>query len=681
MKGLILILLISILHFSIAAVVLDPTQVTLFVNGFLQDQFGKDDRIFTGGVITVIQGDTVIHNSGFGTRNPKGDPFATNTIFPCASVSKLLTATMFMQDVEQGRVSLTTPVLDAVPDMKKSLTYRHGRWCGFVPGGCNDKRHELQMWHLMTHTGGIDEASLALFIHGSSEHRDLSDFLTAWFPPIIREPGKTVSYSNHGVALLGYVSQELGGEPFDDLVKTRILGPLGMTKSSFRWWELPEEDIAVGQTMNGAALKVHPAWNLSPAGNLYSTAEDLTRFMRMHFRDGELDGTRIIDAATAQTMHTSSWRPATHPSVKGACLQFYEASHNGNAWIQHGGDFWGSSSLFAMNLENKIGVIINYNQMGGPFRTDFMEQFNKQFLTEHAPAPTDTRPAVSTTRKIGWGLPGLVYLRPTRMPHGTFQRGLFTILQSALSIALETADGTLILAPEAVQVAEGPTVWAPAAVGPDDIAVTFIEEDGGYLAVSIMMLEIASWVGHPVLIVCACQMCYGCVCLTPLVNMFLALFAYRHRKPAHVMFVNGQTKAIPHAPSPDPTPGKAPRRPHWALPVHIAAVSTQVIAAWLVFMTYILVAGAMFWPDDELSAGLQRMLYRVPIAARVGLMLPLLAMSLTLAGCAASCVTVVVSKVSWWWMGAWVSFGVCFWAMMAHMWQWNLIGPTFPTYD
>ena len=98
-------------------------------------------------------------------------------------------------------------------------------------------------------------------------------------------PGRAFSYSNSGYALAGLALQEAEKKPFADVMRARVLDPLGMTRTTFRPTEAMTWPLAVGHRRDkeGKFTVVRPLANdarLWPAGTLYSSANEMARFAR-----------------------------------------------------------------------------------------------------------------------------------------------------------------------------------------------------------------------------------------------------------------------------------------------------------------------------------------------------------------------------------------------------------------
>jgi CubicO group peptidase (beta-lactamase class C family) len=353
-------------------VALTAEDVDAWLDGYMPYALQTGD--IAGAVVAVVKDGKVVTERGFGfsdvaQRTPV-DP--KQTLFRPGSVSKLLTWTAVMQQVELGKIDL-----DA--DINKYLDYK-------IPA--RDGK-PVTMRNLMQHTAGFEEQAKGII----SEDPDAPGFevlLKQWVPERVFDAGTTQAYSNYGASLAGYIVQRLSGEPFDAYIEKHIFEPLDMKYSSFRQplpaqlAPLMSKGYRVASGDPGKYEIVGPA----PAGSLASPAEDMAHFMIAHLQDGEYNGKRILSAATARQMHDS---PLTLLAPLNRMeLGFFETNINGREVIAHLGDteyFHTSLHLF---LAEGVGFYVSFNSPGkqgaaGGLRTALFQDFADRYFPEKQP--------------------------------------------------------------------------------------------------------------------------------------------------------------------------------------------------------------------------------------------------------------------------------------------------------
>jgi len=301
-----------------------------------------------GAVVAVVKDGQLLLEKGYGwadaERRVPVDP--KGTLFRPGSTSKLFTWTSVMQLVEQGKLDLDADV-NTYLDFK--VPVRHG--------------HPLTLRHIMTQSSGFEEVIKDLVSFGAAPPA-LREVLVDEMPPLRADPGTTAGYSNYATALAGYIVQRVSGEPYEDYVEHHIFQPLGMAHSTFRQ-PLPAPlapMMAQGYVETGHKGEGFEIVNMPPAGSLSATADDMARFMIAHLQDGRLGDARILQAATAQTMHTTPTRH--YPDLNGMALGFYQQDINGHRVVAHGGDLNYFHTDLALFIDDHVGLFISVNAPG-----------------------------------------------------------------------------------------------------------------------------------------------------------------------------------------------------------------------------------------------------------------------------------------------------------------------------
>jgi CubicO group peptidase (beta-lactamase class C family) len=221
-----------------------------------------------------------------------GVEVTTDSVFQIGSISKVWTATLVMQLVDEGKLDLDAPIAAVLPDLQL---------------GDPDVAQQVTMRHLLTHTSGIDGD---IFTDTGRGDDVLARYVAALADAPQNHPlGATFSYCNSGFSLAGRVIEVLTGKTWDAVLRERVIEPLGLAHTS----TLPEEAIlhrvAVGhiQPDPDEAYRPVTTWMIprsaGPAGLINSTAKDVTTFARLHLRDGAAaDGNVLLSAASTAEM-------------------------------------------------------------------------------------------------------------------------------------------------------------------------------------------------------------------------------------------------------------------------------------------------------------------------------------------------------------------------------------------
>jgi len=224
--------------------------------------------------IAMFAGGELTRCGGFGVLRDGGDPVRPGTIFPVASVSKLVTAVGALHLVQRG-------VLDLDADVNRYLT----QWR--VPGDA-----PVTLRQLLGHTSGLTAPEQADYPPGGITP-SLVDLLSGrppvTSPPIVPEipPGAEFRAANSNYAVIQQLMTEVTGSRFADFMRDNVFGPLDMPHSSFD----PPDGLGAAAGHDGDGHPMPDGWRVRPdvaAAGLFSTAPDLAQ-IAIEIRRAALD--------------------------------------------------------------------------------------------------------------------------------------------------------------------------------------------------------------------------------------------------------------------------------------------------------------------------------------------------------------------------------------------------------
>jgi CubicO group peptidase (beta-lactamase class C family) len=306
-----------------AEVGLDPDRLSRIGTHF--DGYVADGRL-PGWLLTVRKGGGLAYVARCGSRDLEADlPVTDDTLWRIYSMTKPLTSVAAMILYEEGELALTDPVSNFIPSFADVRVYTGGSDLRPVTVPAVEP---MRVWHLLTHTAGLTYGfhrahpvdamyRAAGFEWSSPAGMDLAQACDAWAGlPLLFQPGAEWNYSV-ATDVLGRVVEVASGQSLDEFLRARILGPLGMTQTSF--WAAPEAAARLAalyvpgpdgaparmDALGGAALA--PPNMLSGGGGLVSTAADYDRFTQLLLSRpdspaGELDGVRLLSPRTVRYM-------------------------------------------------------------------------------------------------------------------------------------------------------------------------------------------------------------------------------------------------------------------------------------------------------------------------------------------------------------------------------------------
>lgn len=237
-----------------------------------------------GVALFVMRGDEILVNTGYGFQNLETqEPTASKTYFQIGSISKCFTAVAVLKLIEQGKLSLDTPIHELV-----ARTPHHWK--------------KIKIRHLLNHTSGLVEYT-TLEDYGDLDFSDPQD--TSWQVvfnkirplPLYFQPGTRGAYSNTNYHLLAMAVEEVTGKPFNRYLLQFLRS---QNIDQVLPMEMAKERVAVGyKQREGIYYPVRPVnpKMVTGDGGLVATAPGLAQWMRA-LASGQLLSPTMWEAMT-----------------------------------------------------------------------------------------------------------------------------------------------------------------------------------------------------------------------------------------------------------------------------------------------------------------------------------------------------------------------------------------------
>lgn len=308
-------------------------------------------------------------------------PADENTLFRIGSISKMFVGIAVLKLVEEGRVSLDDKLRDLAPDIAFENPW--------------EETHPVRLVHLLEHTTGWDDMSLAEYAYAAPDSMSLKDGLD--YRPASRKsrwiPGTRMAYCNTGPAVAAYIVEKITGQRFEDYVQELVFDPLQMDSTSFYFSQAYAE--------RGASLyadgKLQDYWQIitRPAGSVNSSAADMANFLYMLIQRGAVEGRQIISPASMARMEVAKTTLGSAAGITaGYGLHNYTSGYKNYhvAFRGHNGGMEGALAELAYVPELNAGYVFMINT-GNYQAMDSISKLLRGFLLrdmrppEISPAP------------------------------------------------------------------------------------------------------------------------------------------------------------------------------------------------------------------------------------------------------------------------------------------------------
>ncbi|HEV7670542.1 MAG TPA: serine hydrolase domain-containing protein [Thermoanaerobaculia bacterium] len=342
-----------------------------------------------GIAIAVVSGDSVVWQKGFGVASVEGGtaaPLITpETLFQIGSLTKAFTATAILSASAAGTFNLERPVGKYIQELNPCIA-------------------AITTEQLLRHSGGLKDEPDE---NGPHDEGALLAYAQTWRADYCLLPPETAySYSNSGFALAGLALQQALGKPYAECMKQLVFDPLGMSRATFQPTVAMSYPFSLGarkQTDKPAAV-VRPVADdarLWPAGEIWTNAGEVARFMIALLNDGKLDGAQALPAGLFAQLSKARADVSAIEEKYGYGLALSE--YRGLPRVGHGGTMPGFSVQLQMIPERRLGVIVLTN-----LETSQIDPFVAHALDAFLPAADTAKPQ----REVAGGKPARVALPP-----------------------------------------------------------------------------------------------------------------------------------------------------------------------------------------------------------------------------------------------------------------------------
>ena len=322
-----------------------------------------------GVAVGIVHGDTVTFAKGFGVRTVgRADPVDEHTLFAIASDTKAFTGILAAMLVDDGKLRWDAPLTTYLPTLRF---------------GDDVLTRELTLRDALTHRSGLARGDLLWTAGWTYDRAELLRRLRFLKPSWNLRT--RYGYSNLMYLAAGEAASAAAGKSWDDLIRERILVPLGMNETNTSVTALGAlPNVASPHADFDGAVRVVSYTNIdnaASAGAINSNVADMTKWLRFQLDSGRVNGKRLVSKRSFIETHTpqtvmrldSTYRafnPFTH--LRSYAFGWQVMDYRGKEMLSHAGNLSGMNAMVGLLPEKRVGVVVLTNLEGNALRESIM---------------------------------------------------------------------------------------------------------------------------------------------------------------------------------------------------------------------------------------------------------------------------------------------------------------------
>jgi len=314
------------------------------------------DRLGVPGISIAVIKDFKIHwAKGYGIADVEtGAKVNTETLFQAASISKPVNAMAVLKAVQDGKFSLDEDINTILKSWK-------------IPESPFTKDQPVTPRMLASHTSGLGDGFGFPGYNPTEPRPTIVQILNGNKPSnvgsvlLARAPLSAFHYSGGGVTVLQLALTDAIGRPYPEILQEYVLGPVGMTQSTFEQPLPPERDNNAARAHDDKGQVEGAKWHVYPelaAAGLWTTPTDLAKFAIEVQKSLRGEANNVL----SQTMIKEMLSPV---GVGDFAVGFLVIKEGQGWYFSHGGANWGFRCLLVAHKVKGYGLAIMTNARNG----------------------------------------------------------------------------------------------------------------------------------------------------------------------------------------------------------------------------------------------------------------------------------------------------------------------------
>ena len=340
----------------------DPATVArVALTGFeeLVEQAIADFNI-PGLAIAVVAGGEVVFAEGFGYRDlEERKPVTPDTLFAIGSTTKAMTATVLGMLVDDGKLAWDEPLTRYLPRFRLADPMITAR---------------ITPRDLVTHRSGLPRHDLLWYNNNEGSRQEMMARLAHL--ELTADLREKFQYNNLMFMTAGYLTGQLSGTTWEEAMRSRLFGPLGMTRSNFSVEASQQNmDHALPYRENDddelERIPFRSIDLIGPAGSVNSSAREMSRWLLFNLNGGKVDDRQLIGQATLADIHSPHMTLSAMPTPRSKVSQrtygmgWGVEVYRGHRRIQHSGGIDGFITSVMLFPDADLGLVAFNNRGSG----------------------------------------------------------------------------------------------------------------------------------------------------------------------------------------------------------------------------------------------------------------------------------------------------------------------------